>query len=118
MKPEKSWLDDWQLGVNQKRESAVAKELLNLFVDFWNKQNFDDKSKTTRYRYSNGLYALGNYIVAQSVSDDGLDKSLEDLLIPDVNAYEGPLVFQDNEHAQENFDCVCRKFYYFLKGKV
>ena len=72
MKPNEKWIDDWQIGLNSDRERNVSCTLVNLFADFWKTQGLDEKSKTTRNRYSGGLHSLDGYLVELAILDDGL----------------------------------------------
>jgi hypothetical protein len=117
MKPSNKWINDWYIGVKSSRENAIAADLLNLFMDFWDKLKLDEKSKTTRNRYSASLHALGGYLVEQAISDDDLDKTAGDLLSEYIGPDVGPLIFQDNESWQDEVDMVCRKIYKHMKKK-
>jgi hypothetical protein len=111
MKPNINWINDWQVGVNSSRETAIAKELLNFFQDLWDKMKLDEKSKTTRNRYANSMHALGGHIVEQAISLGDLGKTADDLLEEYIGPDDGPLIFQDNENWQDEVDMVCRKIY-------
>ena len=78
MKPNSKWIEEWQIGEKPSIEKEIAKDLLHIFVDFWDKQNLDKKSKTTRNRYSSSLHALGGYLVEHAISEDDTDKSAHD----------------------------------------
>ena len=109
MKPNEEWIEDWRIGVDPAREREVATELVSLFAEFWNVQTLDDKSKTTRYRYSGGLHALGGYLVEQAISDDGLGMTADQLVSEHVGDDGGPLIAHDDEAWQDEIDMVCRK---------
>jgi len=117
MKPNSKWIDDWRIGEEPSRESQIANALLEVFVDFWDSNALGDKSKTTMNRYSVALHALGGYLVEQSISEGGLDKTIDELLSEYVGPYDGPLICHDNEVWQEEIDMVCRKLHKHLKRK-
>jgi hypothetical protein len=112
--PHTAWIDDWRLGVAPSREGKIARELLRIFTAFWNSESLDGKSSTTQRRYSAGLHALGGYLIGKAVDDEGLDKTARGLLYEAVDDEEGPLIHQDHEVWQREFDTVCRKLYRFL----
>ena len=114
MKPNTQWIEDWKIGLKNSREYKIAKELMEYFGDFWDKEKLEHKSKTTKNRYSNSLHALGGYLVTQSISREDLYKSAYELLFEYVNPYEGPLIYHDNEDWQEELDMVCRNFYKYM----
>nr|VFJ70448.1 MAG: hypothetical protein BECKFW1821C_GA0114237_102312 [Candidatus Kentron sp. FW] len=111
MKPNEKWIDDWRIGVKPSAEGELAGELVKFFMDFWDKQKLDEKSKTTRNRYAGSLHALGGRLVEYSIFDDDVDKSLHDLLFESVGPDGGPLVFPNDKSWQDEVDMVCRKIY-------
>lgn len=115
MQPTNKWINDWHIGVKSSRENAIAADLLNLFMDFWDKLKIDEKSKTTRNRYSASLHALGGYLVKQAISEDYLDQTADDLLSEYVGPEDGPLIFHDNKSLQDELDMVCRRIYKQMK---
>lgn len=115
MMPNVKWIDDWKIGINPSRENQVALGLLEYFVDFWNREKLEQKSKTTRSRYSGSLHALGGYLVEQTISEDEKDKTAHELLLEYIGPNEGPLVYHNDEDWQDELDMVCRKFYKYLK---
>lgn len=115
MKPNAKWVDDWQIGVKPAREYRISIDLLNVFMDFWDKEELDGKSKRTRNRYSACLHALGGYLVKQGTSEEDLNKTAHELLSEYVGPDEGPLIYYENEMWQEELDMVCRKIYKHLK---
>lgn len=114
MKPENKWIDDWNIGIVPSREHDISVKLLNYFENFWNDQNLENKSKSTRNRYSSALHALGGYLVEQAISAGSINKTADELLSDCVGSDEGPLIHQDNEDWQDELDMVCRKFYKFI----
>jgi len=117
MKPNIKWIDDWQIGVNPSREDQISIDLLNFFLDFWDKEKLEEKSKTTRNRYYASLHALGGYLVEQGISDEDLNKTTYELLSEYVGADDGPLIYYENEDWQAGVDMVCRKIYEHIKKK-
>ncbi len=111
MKPTNKWINDWHTGENPSRENAIAAELLKYFMDFWDKLKLDEKSKTTKNRYSSSLHALGGYLVQQATSDDDLDDTAEELLSKYIDSDGGPLIYYDDESWQDEVDMVCRKIH-------
>jgi len=116
MKPNSKWIEDWRIGEKQPRESDVSTELLSLFKDFWIAQKLDEKSKTTRNRYSGALHALGGYLVEKAILND-LDKTTDELVSEYVGPDDGPVIWHDNKRWQDEIDMVCRKLYRYIKRK-
>ena len=117
MNPNRKWIKDWQTGENTSREKKVAEDLFRIFIDFWEYQQLDQKSKTTKNRYSGALHSLGGYLVEQAILDDGVDKTTQELLSEHLDPYEGPLICHDNETWQNEIDKVSRKLHKYLKTK-
>lgn len=116
MKPNSTWIEDWQLEEAPSREGQVGHELLTLFLKFWEAEGLDEKSKKTRYRYSSALHALGGYLFEKAVlDDDAMQKTTEEILDESINPYDGPLISLDNETWQNEIDMVCRKLYKYRK---
>lgn len=116
MKPENKWIDDWRIDENPSREHEIAVALLEIFMGFWDSRKLDEKSKSTKQRYANGLHALGGFLVENAVlSEKDFARTAEELLFEYLDPYEGPLVFLDNEAWQEELDMVCRKLYKYIK---
>ena len=68
MKPSEKWIDDWEIGLEPGRENQVAAGLVGYFVDFWDKEKLEEKSKKTRNRYGSALHALSGYLVEKAIS--------------------------------------------------
>jgi hypothetical protein len=115
VKPDRQWLEDWQVGEDPSREIEIAENLLKIFDEFWDSQSLDSKSKTTKSRYADALHALGGYLAEKSVLDkDNLSKTADDLLAAYLGPDEGPLIHYDNEQWQNEIDMVCRKLFRFI----
>jgi hypothetical protein len=114
VQPRSEWIDDWRIGLAPSRERRVSRELLNVFSAFWKSERMDEKSATTKSRYSAGLHALGGYIVAQAASPEERDTALGELLARAIEHGEGPLIYHDNEAWQRELDTVCRKVHKYL----
>ena len=78
IQPNNKWINDWHTGIESARETAISAELLEYFLEFWDKMKLDKKSKTTKRRYYSSLHALGGYLVEKATSDDD---DLEDMVI-------------------------------------
>lgn len=115
MIPNSKWTKDWQIGEDPSREKKVSDDLIRLFIDFWKCQGLDKKSKTTKNRYSGSLHSIGGYLVEQAISDDGVDKTTQELLSEHIGPFEGPLICHDNETWQNEIDMVSRKLHKYLK---
>jgi hypothetical protein len=115
MGPRDEWLKDWFVGVNTGRERAVSRDLLRIFLDFWELEGLNQKSTSTRQRYSGGLHALGGHLVARCTEEDEIEQTALDLLLEAVGLDEGPLIFQDNELWQRELDSTCRRVHRYLK---
>jgi hypothetical protein len=75
MKPNRKWIKDWEIGIDESRENDISAKLLVHFENFWIDQKIDDKSKSTKNRYSGALHSLGGYIVEQSLEDEDKHKT-------------------------------------------
>ena len=117
MKPAIEWAEDWEIGVNQARETEVTLGVLEMFVDFWVEESIGDKSKSTVNRYRAALQSLGSYIVEQSISEEGLDLKIEELILGCIDEEGGPFLFQDEETWQSELDMVCRKLHKYFRRK-
>ena len=116
-KPNENWINDWIIGENTQREKEISSVLVKCFIEFWEKQSFEIKSKATINRYYNSLHALGGYIVEHSIEDDCLSKTAIELLNESIGHDDGPLIYQDNENWQNELDMVCRKLYKYIQKK-
>ncbi len=114
MTPNSTWIKDWLIGENPKREMAVSTELIAIFAKFWNALGLDTKSKTTRNRYSSSLQTIGRYLVEQAISDEGADVTTRELLSEHIGPDDGPLIHHYEEAWQNEVDTVCRKLYKYL----
>ena len=117
MIPNTTWIEDWHVGENPKRERAVSTELIAIFTEFWNALGLDAKSKTTRNRYCSSLHAVGGYLVKQAISDKCADKTTRELLSEHIGPYDGPLIHHDEDAWQHEVDMVCRKLYKYLNSR-
>lgn len=70
MKPDRTWVTDWRIGEAPSREQEVSRELLRIFIAFWDAEGLGKKAKTAQYRYSAALHALGGYLVEQATDED------------------------------------------------
>ncbi|MBI2217427.1 MAG: hypothetical protein HYU51_09030 [Candidatus Rokubacteria bacterium] len=114
MKPQTAWIGDWRIGEAPSREAEVSRELLRVFIAFWEAERLGEKAKTTQRRYSSALHALGGYLVERANDDDRRDQTARDLLRESVELDEGPLIAHDNEPWQREIDMVCRKLHRYL----
>lgn len=116
MKPNDTWIEDWRLEENPAKEDKIARGVLAVFAKFWEAEALDQKSKTTKRRYSSALHSLGGYLVEKAVLDEeDSQKTTTELLDEYVGPYEGPLICQDNEDWQNEIDTACRKLHKFRK---
>lgn len=116
MKPDNTWIEEWRLDEDPAKEDRIARELLAVFVKFWEAEGLDEKSKSTKRRYSAALHSLGGYLVEKAVLyEEDMQKTTKELLDEYVGPYEGPLICQDNEIWQNEIDTACRKLYKFRR---
>lgn len=114
MKPTKEWVADWHYGVEPKLERKTSEELLIIFDEFWSWASLEEKSKSTRQRYSGALHSLGGYIVEEAANGKRGDESIQAFLKRYIDTGDGPLIHQDNEAWQNELDTVCRKLYKYV----
>jgi len=116
VKPNNKWIKDWRCGINPEREERLGNEFLKVFIDFWVKSDLENKSKSTKNRYSSALHALGGYLVRQGVSEENEMLSADELLSDSISQGEGPLIYYSDEDWQNELDMVSRKLYKYLKA--
>ena len=114
MKPNENWIDNWRLGLAPAYEGRLGRGLIELFSEFWLAEGLDAKSKSTRQRYSNGLGALGGYLVKEALDEEGREPDHWTLLAEHLDGREAPLIFVDEPVWQAELDTVCRKLYKYL----
>lgn len=115
LEPNDTWTSDWRCGVEVHREREVSRHLLNIFQGFWQGEKLGTKSLTTRRRYSDGLHALGGYLVEKSFEDDWSGMTAVELLWDALaGGDDGPLIHHDHEPWQRDLDTVCRRLYRYL----
>jgi len=86
-------------------------------MHFWDEEQLDGKSLTTRNRYSASLHALGGYLVKRGISGEDLNKTAYEMLSEYVGPDDGPLIYHHNEDWQNEVDMVCRKIYKQINKK-
>jgi hypothetical protein len=116
MKPTEAWITDWRYGVTPAKEREISSELLRIFQEFWRWAELDQKSKTTKQRYSGALHALGGW-VAQKAAEEGAAIDAHQLLIEATSGGDGPLIYMDREEWQKEVDMVSRKLSKFLESR-
>lgn len=114
MKPDSTWITDWRSAEASSGGREVSRELLRIFIAFWDAEGLSKKAKTTQYRYSAALHSLGGYLVEQATDEDGKHKTAHELLRESVGPDDGPLICHDNETWQRELDMVCRKLHRYL----
>jgi hypothetical protein len=73
------------------------------------KNTFPLQKHIIRQPTLSSLHALGGYFVEQAISAEDLGKSADELLSEYIGAYDGPLIFHDNERW-------CLSLAYHLSG--
>jgi hypothetical protein len=116
MKPNNEWIKDWRCGINPEREERLSNVFLKVFADFWVKSDLENKSKSTKNRYSSALHALGGYLVERGVFEENEMSSADELLLESISQGEGPLIYYSEEDWQNELDMVSRKLYKYLKA--
>jgi hypothetical protein len=114
VKPDSTWITDWRSGEASCRRREVSRELLRIFIAFWDAEGLSKKAKTTRYRYSAALHWLRGYLVVQATDDDRTHKTPRELLRESVGLDDGSLIHHDNEPWQRELDMVCRRLHRYL----
>ena len=61
---------------------------------------------------------LGGYLIKQ-INDYEEDRNKKplDLLLENINEYEGPLIDHDSEENQKKIDSTCKKLYKFIRSE-
>ena len=110
------WIEDWRISDDCDKTS---KSLADVFDDFliYLKDN-KKRAKGTIKRHETSCYALGGYIVNDLynsfVTSGDILKLGKDLILGHNIKYEAPLINQDNESWQNEYDATCRKLYKYL----
>lgn len=110
-----SWVEDWHVAENDRE---FSRKLIQVFDAFLTGLVNAGLSKSTLRRHTSSCHALGGYIL-KKVFDYEFDSFSEDstgeeVLLHYIDAYEGPLVFQDNEQWQKEIDATCKKLFKFI----
>lgn len=116
MEPNDTWINDWRIGISPAEEGQNSRQLVEIFEEFWTWARLEEKSKSTRQRYSAGLHALGGWAIEKVVGEDK-GAEIEQLLFEATDTGEGPLIYPDRESWQNELDAVCRKFNKFLASR-
>jgi len=115
--PDNKWITDWKCGVDAAREKELGNEFVQVFSAFWNDADLESKSKSTKNRYYSALHCLGGYLIEQGVYEEK-ELTAHELLMSEIDQYEGPLIHHNNEAWQKELDTVCKKlFKYMVKNK-
>jgi len=114
MKPENAWKDDWRCGLDPELELKVAKELVEIFQEFWKWSSLEARNRSTKQRYAAGLHALGGFLVEEAGNGRRGNRSTREFIMSYIDCGEGPLIHPDNEAWQKELDTVCRKLYKYL----
>jgi len=117
MRPILQWAEDWEIGIDVPKESKISQHILDIFVEFWDDEGIEKKSKSTLNRYRAALISLGSYVVEKSISEEGVGKTAEELLLLCIDEQGGPLLFQDEETWQNELGMVCRKLHKYYAHK-
>jgi hypothetical protein len=112
-KPNKNWITDWEIGENPDREKELGNALIEIFHEFWEAIDLNNKSKSTRNRYSAALHTLGGYLIEQGVSKETEMTALK-LLQENISQYDSVLIHRNNEGWQKELDMVSRSLYRYL----
>ena len=112
-KPNKNWITDWEIGENPDREKELGNALIEIFHKFWETIDLNNKSKSTKNRYSAALHTLGGYLIEQGVFEETEMTALE-LLQENISQYDASLIHHDNEGWQKELDTASRRLYRYL----
>lgn len=115
LSPNSSWLNDWTTDDSDKHSHHLADELVTIFLKFWDTLCLSSKSKTTQYRYSSALHALGGHLVHIAPIQETKVDSTRLFLLENISREGGPLIFYREETWQNELDTVCKKLHKHLK---
>lgn len=113
--PNYSWLNDWTNDESGKQAHHLANELVTIFLKFWNTLSLSSKSKTTQYRYSSGLHALGGHLIDIAAHEESTISSTKKFVLDNISKDGGPLIFHDEVVWQNELDVMCKKLFKYLE---
>ena len=113
--PNSTWFSDWTNDESGPLFQDIANGLIEIFTNFWNDLNLSSKSKTTQYRYSSALHALGGYLVHIASHQEAKVDSTRLFLLENISKEGGPLIFYREDTWQNELDTVCKKLYKHLE---
>jgi len=113
--PNSSWLNDWTSNVPNNQLYDFANELIEIFQKFWEKLEISAKSKTTQYRYSSGLHALGGHLIDIAAHEESTISTTKKFVLDNISKVGGPLIFHDELVWQNELDVMCKKLFKYLE---
>lgn len=112
----KQWIKDWGTESKSQEISIDLTETFEGFLCYL--QDVRKLAKKTINRHKTSCHALGGYIIHDlfdsfSPSSEKSKRGKE-LLFDYINKNEGPLITQDHESWQNEYDATCRQLYKYL----
>lgn len=113
--PNSTWFSDWTNDDSGPLIQDIANGFIEIFTNFWNDLNLSSKSKTTQYRYSSALHALGGHLVHIASHQETKVDSTRLFLLENISKEGGPLIIYREDTWQNELDAVCKKLYKYLE---
>lgn len=113
--PNNTWSSNWTKDELDLQLHNIANGLVEIFSNFWKDIALSSKSKTTQYRYSSALHALGGHLVQIASHQEITVYSIRLFLLENISKEGGPLIFFREETWQNELDAVCKKLYKYLE---
>ena len=110
------WIENWKITDDCEK---TYKSLVNVFHEFLLYLKEEKKlAKRTIKRHETSCHALGGYIVNDLynsfMTSGDATKFGKDLILGYNIQHEAPLINQDNESWQNEYDATCRQLYKYL----
>ncbi len=110
------WIENWRISDDCYQSSKSLVDVFESFLSYL--KNERKLAKRTIKRHETSCHALGGYIINDLynsfMTSGDVSKFGKDLLLYYDIQYEAPLISQDNESWQNEYDATCRQLYKFL----
>src|SRR5256885_6101175 len=96
------------------KRSAAGRATARLVRPFLEHLAASKLSSKTIQMHVDNMWALGGEFIRDLNDNPALRKKAVELVLADMIAYGGPLLYHGGEDQQRSFDSTCRKFRRFL----
>ena len=105
------WPRSW---MGLEKDLPPGEQLVVLFCPFLEHLAASKLSSKTIQMHVDNMWALGGEFIRDLNDNPALRKKAVELVLADMIAYGGPLLYHGGEDQQRSFDSTCRKFRRFL----